>query len=258
MIPIRPDWWKTLFDEVYLLTDARSVCDQALTCREVDFLETYLSPQKSDRILDLCGGQGRHSLALASRGYQRVTVFDYSETLIRIGQQYAARARVPVRFLRGDARETGFAEGSFDLVLIMANSFGYFPDQRDNIKILMEAYRVLSPGGTILVDLIDAEYVIRTFRPDSWHEASEDICVRRRREVENGLLRVRETVLSKTQGIVRDATYCERIYREQDMYGILHEVGFRDIASLKNFSPHALPGDYGCMTNRMVVTGRHP
>ena len=57
----KPDWWKTLFDETYLITDARSVCDEALTCSEVDFLEQALGLEKSWPILDLCGGQGRHS-----------------------------------------------------------------------------------------------------------------------------------------------------------------------------------------------------
>jgi hypothetical protein len=30
-IQIESDWWKSLFDEVYLMTDARSVRDDALT-----------------------------------------------------------------------------------------------------------------------------------------------------------------------------------------------------------------------------------
>ena len=35
-IEVDPDWWKTLFDDVYLLTDARSVGDESLTRLEVD------------------------------------------------------------------------------------------------------------------------------------------------------------------------------------------------------------------------------
>lgn len=27
MEKINPDWWKTVFDEIYLITDARSACD---------------------------------------------------------------------------------------------------------------------------------------------------------------------------------------------------------------------------------------
>jgi len=39
---VDPNWWKTLFDETYLITDGRTVCDDGLTCREVDFLERLL------------------------------------------------------------------------------------------------------------------------------------------------------------------------------------------------------------------------
>ena len=37
-IDVDPEWWKTMFDEVYLITDARSVCDETLTGREVDVI----------------------------------------------------------------------------------------------------------------------------------------------------------------------------------------------------------------------------
>ncbi|MCK5552911.1 MAG: hypothetical protein KAJ09_07190 [Deltaproteobacteria bacterium] len=47
MEKVNPDWWKTLFDETYLITDARTVCDDGLTCREVDFLEQVLKLERS-------------------------------------------------------------------------------------------------------------------------------------------------------------------------------------------------------------------
>ncbi len=35
---VDPDWWKKLFDDIYLVTDARSVCDDDITGREVDLI----------------------------------------------------------------------------------------------------------------------------------------------------------------------------------------------------------------------------
>ena len=86
-IPVDNNWWKHLFDEIYLLTDARSVCDEKLTCQEVDFLEETLDLDKSASILDLCGGHGRHSLELSKRGYMNVTVLDYSGYLVNLGEK---------------------------------------------------------------------------------------------------------------------------------------------------------------------------
>jgi len=46
------DWWKAIFDEIYLLTDARTVCDDQLTKEEVDFIITFMDPGKDSAILD--------------------------------------------------------------------------------------------------------------------------------------------------------------------------------------------------------------
>lgn len=62
MIHVDPHWWKTLFNEAYLLTDAPFVCNPELTRREADGVEQVLHLRKTDRILDLCGGQGRFAL----------------------------------------------------------------------------------------------------------------------------------------------------------------------------------------------------
>ncbi|RKY26576.1 MAG: D-alanine--D-alanine ligase, partial [Candidatus Omnitrophota bacterium] len=78
-------WWKKLFGEVYLTTDARTINNPLLTKREVDFLENFLQLKEEDKILDFCGGQGRHSLELARRGYKDLTVLDYSKFLINRG-----------------------------------------------------------------------------------------------------------------------------------------------------------------------------
>ncbi len=58
-IDVDPDWWKTLFDEVYLVTDARSVGDESITRQEIDIILELVPMQPDDRILDLCGGHGR-------------------------------------------------------------------------------------------------------------------------------------------------------------------------------------------------------
>ncbi|PLX89649.1 MAG: D-alanine--D-alanine ligase, partial [Desulfuromonas sp.] len=87
---VSPDWWKTLFDEVYLLTDARSVGNVEVTRREIDVVCDLLPLQPEHRILDLCGGQGRHSLELDRRGFSDCTVLDYSAVLIERGRQQAS------------------------------------------------------------------------------------------------------------------------------------------------------------------------
>ena len=190
---VNPEWWKTLFDEVYLITDARSVCDESLTAREVDMLEDLLRTDKSLPIVDLCGGHARHAIELCRRGFSDVTVVDYSEYLIELGRKNARSDSVGVTFVQADARDTGLPEHRFAAVIVMANSFGYFCDAEDDRKLLMEAHRLLSPGGTILLDLASRDYIVNNFKPVSWHEADDDIVVCRERTLKDDLAVSRET-----------------------------------------------------------------
>jgi len=250
------NWWQDLFDEVYLLTDARSVCDDGLTSREVDFLVDTLQPDRSAPILDLCGGHGRHALELSRRGFEHVTVLDYSSYLIDLGKKKAEEERLNTAFVRGDARNTGLPGQSFQLIIVMASSFGYFIDEAENSRILSEAFRLLKPGGTLLLDLPDRDHVLRNFKSTSSHDVNEDITVVRQREMGDNIIYSREKVLSKSEGCIRDGTYCTRVYSPESISALLRSAGFSDVACLRDFMDRTGQGDFGCMTNRMVVTAK--
>ena len=56
------EWWRELFDSLYLKTDGDVVENDVNTTREVDFLIKATGLTPADHILDLCCGQGRHSI----------------------------------------------------------------------------------------------------------------------------------------------------------------------------------------------------
>lgn len=256
MAKISPDWWKTLFNEVYLITDSRTVCDHELTCREVDFLEKVLNLEKSSPVLDLCGGQGRHSLELSRRGFKDVTVLDYSDFLINLGRESALREGLNTKFIQRDARDTGLPDQRHRFIFIMANSFGYFIDEKEDEKILQEAFRLLISGGSLLLDLPNKEYVIKNFSPKSWHEANEEIVVCRERILDKDIILGREMVVSKIKGLIRDEKYCTRLYSPEKISELLRLAGFSSITIQKDFVSHKKKADYGCMTNRIIVTAK--
>jgi D-alanine-D-alanine ligase len=249
------NWWKDLFDEIYLQTDARSIGDEELTRREVDFLEQQLLDDKSAPILDLCGGQGRHSLELSRREYQNVTVLDFSLYLLELGKNIAHAEHLSTTFIQGDARYTGFHSQSFRFILIMASSFGYFPHENENQKILHEGYRLLMPNGTLLLDLPDREYVIQNFKSHSQHRVNEDIIVKREREIGNDIINSREIVISDKKGLIRDRTYCTRLYSPDKISGLMRTAGFSSVTCQKDFMSRA-EADYGVMNNRMIVIAK--
>lgn len=253
---VNTDWWKKLFDDIYLITDARSVCNEELTCKEVDFVELYLSPGKNDAILDLCGGEGRHSLEMAARGYKRLTVLDYSRFLVMRGKSKALDRGYNIRFVQGDARQTGLKWDQFHYVVLMANSFGYCVNDEDNLKILQETYRLIKSNGEILLDICDPDYVTKNFKPYSRHKASKDIFVLRERLLNSNKVITKERVFSKSKGLIREEAYCETIFSEEKIKGIFKKVGFKAVEVKRNFSSHTKLDDYGFMTSRMVVKGK--
>lgn len=255
-IQVDPAWWKTLFDEVYLLTDARSVCDRQITRREVDLICRLLPIQDSHKILDLCGGHGRHCLELSRRGYTACTLLDYSEKLISIARTNASKNDLKMEFICGDARRMDIPPASYEHVIIMGNSLGYVQQDGADAKIISEAFRVLRTGGWILVDVADGEAVRSSFSPNAWHEIGEGLVVCRQREIQEPFICAREVVLSKSDGLIRDQSYAIRLYDAAALSDLLEESGFTRINIHTEFSPHAADGDYGFMNNRMIAIGQ--
>ncbi|MFO8057402.1 MAG: methyltransferase domain-containing protein [bacterium] len=250
-----PDWWKTLFDEVYLLTDARSVCDRELSRKETDLIATLAGFKEGHRLLDLCGGHGRHSIELAGRGLE-CTVVDYSGCLLQYGLSLADGSSQCLHSLRADARQTGLCDSSFDHVIIMGNSLGYQAEPNADLEIIEEAWRVLRPGGTLLADVSDGEAVRERFSPNAWHEIGDDVVVCRQRELQANRMTAREMVLRKSRGLVRDRTYSIRVYTPADLAELLEAAGFREVRVHTDFSFHRSDEDLGFMNHRMLGTGR--
>ena len=75
---VQSDWWRAIFNSMYLKTDGDVVDDQDITRKEVDLLFKILRLSPEEGILDLCCGQGRHSLELTRRGFQNVEGLDRS------------------------------------------------------------------------------------------------------------------------------------------------------------------------------------
>jgi D-alanine-D-alanine ligase len=255
-IEVQPHWWQTLFDDIYLITDARSVCDRDITVKEIDLVWGLLNLSTNHRILDLCGGHGRHSIELCRRGIKDCTLLDYSTFLIERAGKDAREQGVTLRCIEADARKTGLSSESFDTVIIMGNSLGYGENRKWDLDILHEAQRVLCTGGVLLVDVVDGSWVRRCFNPRTWHEIGDDVVVCRVRELLDDRVNVREIVLSRKRGLLRDQGYSIRYYNPSSMKELFTKAGLSDIQVHSDFSPHVREGDYGFMNNRMMVIGR--
>ena len=157
------DWYRNLFGPDYLKMDWHES-----STAEVESLVRMLDLNDKEYVLDLCCGYGRHAVPLALRGIE-VTGLDLSGAMLQKAQVDARFAGAHVDWVQGDARDLPFGE-SFDVVLDLFTSFGYFEKEGENLQVLQEAFRVLVPGGCLVLDTVNHDFIIRHFQPQSWYD----------------------------------------------------------------------------------------
>ncbi|MFP4060252.1 MAG: methyltransferase domain-containing protein [Bacteroidales bacterium] len=256
---LQPDWWKRIFNSMYLKTDADVVEDRSITEKEVTLFADVLALDKDDMILDVACGQGRHSLELARRGYKNVHGIDRSHFLIRKAKTINQTEGLTVSFKEGDARKLPYSTDTFHKIMILGNSFGYFESKEDDTKILKEVFRIMRPGGTFLIDVADGNYLSENFNPRSWEWLDEKhfVCRERSLASDNERLISREVITHTQKGIIVDQFYAERLYSRNSLSEILKTAGFTNVQFHAEISPDSKRNqDLGMMERRIIVTAK--
>jgi D-alanine-D-alanine ligase len=251
-----PDWWTHIFNSLYLRTDADVVDDQGITSQEVDIFSEILNPSSEDKILDLCCGQGRHSLELARRGFKYVEGLDRSHYLIQKAKAQAKKESLNIRFREGDARKLPYPPDTYDIVMILGNSFGYFETIQDDLRVLKEVLRVLKPWGRLLIDIADGEYLKENFQPRSWEwiDKKHFVCRERSPSLDGQRLISREVITHVGKGVIADQFYAERLYTKESLIGLLETSGLSDSTFHGEISPDSKRNqDLGMMQRRLIA-----
>ena len=231
------------------------------TTNEIDTFLNISQSEPSDNILDLCCGQGRHSLELANRGYQFVTGIDRSRCLIRLARNRAQKLGCQIKFSEGDARKIRIADQLMDCVMILGNSFGYFEQEHDDLKVLLEANRVLREGGVLYLDVTDGAWMKENYEKRSWEWIDEELLVCRERHLASDHHRLisRELVTHAEKGVIADQFYAERLYTFEQLQSQLAVAGFEKIERHENVKGESFRNqDLGMMANRIIVTAVAP
>ncbi|MSP67055.1 MAG: methyltransferase domain-containing protein [Alphaproteobacteria bacterium] len=255
------EWWNNLFDSLYLMTDGDVVENDINTRREIDAViaATGMTPQ--DRIVDLCCGQGRHSMELAQRGFRFVSGIDRSRYLVRLARRRAQDRKIQAVFREADARTFRVPEGSQDYVLLMGNSFGYFASEEDDLKVLSSVVRALRSGGTVVLDITDGEWIRQHFDARSWEWIDQHhfVCRERSLSSDGDRLISREVIVHDDNGVIADQFYAERLYSFQRIRALLERAGFRNVRQHGSVQTHSDRGqDLGMMSHRMLISAIAP
>jgi SAM-dependent methyltransferase len=228
------DWYKQSFGEDYLLVYKHR--DFAGAYQEVEAMAKWLKLPAGARIFDLCCGMGRHSLALTDFGY-KVTGMDLSEVLLH--EARSADINEAVHWIHGDMRTIPLYE-TFDAVVNLFTSFGYFDDNDENALVLQEVERLLVPEGRFLIDYLNPEFVRSKLIPYS-ERLEGNIRIQEYRRIEDDCVK-KDIVISEESGE-------ERYYSEQVK---LYELSdFEQMLSSSSLEILEVYGDYkGTAYNR--------
>ncbi len=108
-----------------------------------------LSKRAPANILDIATGTGDLAIRLVATGAAKITGLDISPGMLAIGRQKVAELKLEgkVEMIAGDSENLKFNDASFEAVTVAfgVRNFG------DLQKGLSEIYRVLRPGGTLVI-----------------------------------------------------------------------------------------------------------
>jgi len=158
----QPDWYKYGWS-----LDIKNQSWTEGTENQVNFIIKALALTGGEKILDLACGYGRHSLALARRGFS-VTGVDITKEYIDDAVHSTQNESLNAVFLHSDIRDIDFSN-EFDAVLNLADgAIGYLESDEENLKIFDVAVKALKPNGKHFIDICNADHAKRYFPKKNW------------------------------------------------------------------------------------------
>lgn len=225
------EWFDSWFDSKYYpLVYAHR--DYSEAERFVSHLLDHFAPASGSSVLDLACGRGRHSHFLFKKGLS-VTGVDLSKESISDAQKTSngGPPKGP-QFLVRDMREP-FGLGKFDYILNLFTSFGYFSSMEENTKVFANIREALLPGGTFVLDFMNAKKAILNLVAHESKTLDQGIGFEASRRVEAGKI-IKEITIKEG----------EKTYHFLERVQALVLNDFETLARQAGFNIYQTWGDY--------------
>ena len=187
------------------------------TEQEVDFLVDALALEPGARILDVGCGPGRHSLALARRGFSCVGI-DASPEFVELARRVSDAEGLDATVEVADVRDLDH-DGAFDATICLCQGGFGLLGGRDDAAVFARIARSVRPGGGLAVSAFSAYFALRfledgeTFDPETGvlHERSmlrDEHGAEREFDLWTTCFTARElTLLAERAGVTVDGLY---------------------------------------------------
>ena len=201
-------------------------------------------------ILDLCCGPGRHSTVLAERGFF-VTAVDSTTFLLQKAMARASERKLDLEFVQEDMRRF-VRPSSYDLVLNMFTSFGYFDDKDEDLRVLSNIYESLRPGGVLVMEMKGKEVLANKFSAANSEVYPDGTLIVQRREIFDDWTRIRVEWLLVRDQQVRSFKFHHTLYSGQELKDRLSQAGFANTQLYGDLDGSA----YGTGSNLLIALAR--
>lgn len=193
---------------------------------EVELIVQRLDLTPGMHVLDLGCGIGRHSLEFARRGF-RVTGLDRTTVYLEQARAAAQAENLEVEFVQSDMLDFR-RENTFDAVISMFSTFGYYEDPADNQGVARNVCQSLKPGGVFLIDMHGKETLAAVFRAHEWYR-KDDLIVLEEVKLLGDWERVNVRWILLEGANRLEEAFTQQIWAASEMRTMLKEAGFGNV-----------------------------
>lgn len=238
-------FWQDLYSFIFS-TERLSAAEQ-----EVEKILDRVG-RRGGSVLDLCCGPGRHSIALAKRGFN-VTGVDRSHFLLDKARGRGDEAQVQVEWIEEDMRRFARPD-SYDLALSMFTSFGYFEDKEEDVLVLRNIHSSLRAEGWLVMDTVGKEVLARIFQPTTSTALPDGVLLIQRHQIVDNWTRANNEWILVANGVARSHSFRHTIYSGQELTDRLSRAGFVNIKLFGDLDG----AEYGVNAERLVAVAQRP
>lgn len=245
MLPPRQDDWTVM--QPLMFTEQK----WQIAKQEVDGVIALLDLHAGASILDMPCGTGRHALELAKRNF-KITGIDITENFIAEAKSRSKDLKVQAEWQVGDML-TFRRDQTFDAVINLYTSFGYFRSERENLRVVENFFHNLKPGGKLLMDLMSLE-IFQEKLPPHYSKQQEDgsqLDIDHELAADHWLsTRWAVTANGKTKETIRSM----KLHSKQELVHMLTKVGFHNFKFFGGFDR----SEFSPKAEHLVITCERP